>query len=58
MLEKRRNFVLGKRHSFILEIGVVLKLFQACKTWANWPAHPRSWRQHDGLAQSMCARAQ
>ena len=38
MLEKLRNFVLGKRRGYS-EIGTILELFQVCKNWAIWPAH-------------------
>ena len=58
MLEKRRNFVLGKRRSFILEISAVLKLFQVCNNWAIWLAHSGIGATVNGLAQTVCARAQ
>ena len=50
MLEKRRNFVLGKRRSYS-KIGAVLELFQVCNIWAKWPAHLSISATHIGLAQ-------
>ena len=49
-LEKRRSFILGNRCSF--------ETVQAYQIWATWPALSSEWRQCDGLAQSLGARAQ
>ena len=54
MLEKRRNFVLGKRRSFILEIGAVLKLFQACNNGPYGRPTTENGATHLGLP-SECA---
>ena len=40
------------------EIGADLKLVQACKIWANGQPTSEVGATIDGLAQSVCARAQ
>ena len=49
MLEKPRNFVLGKRHSYS-EIGAVFGIVPSLQNRAIWPAHTKEWRQSLGLS--------
>ena len=50
MLEKPRNFILGKRRSYS-EIGAVFGIVPRLLNWAIWPTHNANGATHIGLPQ-------
>ena len=50
MLEKRRNFILGKRRSYS-KIGAVFGIVPRLLNWAIWPAHTTEWRHSHWVSQ-------